>query len=177
MVRTDNFSTFYRHDRNGNGRYMKNTNKANYFNSIHPANERLMNATLSPRTSGFKRTMNAGGVPTPPASATIDRGTYNDYDLYQTKYSQSSISSPSRHDRVLSNTMYSSPRTPRQFQTIDNRFGQQPSRYYQQLTQSPRPQNSTGGGWDRHEKNTINKMNLSPRGHGKYFSSSNGKSH
>ena len=155
---------------------MKNTNKANYFNSIHPANERLMNATLSPRTSGFKRTMNAGGVPTPPASATIDRGTYNDYDLYQTKYSQSSISSPSRHDRVLSNTMYSSPRTPRQFQTIDNRFGQQPSRYYQQLTQSPRPQNSTGGGWDRHEKNTINKMNLSPRGHGKYFSSSNGKS-
>ena len=52
---------------------MKNTNKANYFNSIHRANQRLMNATLSPRTSGFKRTMNAGGVPTPPASATIDR--------------------------------------------------------------------------------------------------------
>ena len=64
MVRTDNFKTFYRHDKNGNGNYMRNTKNTNYFNTLHQHNQQLMNASLSPRTSGFNKSMKSR--PTPP---------------------------------------------------------------------------------------------------------------
>ena len=85
MVRTDNFKTFYRHDKNGNGNYMRNTKNTNYFNTLHQHNQQLMNASLSPRTSGFNKSIKSRPTPPglhpppPPPSASLLRRNTNNY--------------------------------------------------------------------------------------------------
>ena len=84
MVRTDNFATFYRHDKNGNGKYMSNTKTSNYFNSVHQQNQQLMNASLGPGTYDANRAQRPRpppGLP-PPSSASLPRQNYNNNAKY-----------------------------------------------------------------------------------------------
>ncbi len=182
MVRTDNFATFYRHDKNGNGKYMSNTKTSNYFNSVHQQNQQLMNASLSPGAYGVNRTQRPRpppGLP-PPPSASLPRQNYNSNakytpadNYYETKQQQSNhynnnIESPNRQRRIAAYSDFNTP-VP---SPIHNRFGQQPSQYYQQLTYRP-PPSSSGGGWKQQNHNTINYMNLSPRGENSQYYNSN----